>query len=315
MTGSTWQRDLATSLAAGQAVVDGELAAIAAAVDPTDTAAAALHYALQTGGKRLRPILFLAAVEAVFEAHGETPPLRRDDVAGRPWVRAASAVELVHTYSLVHDDLPCMDDDDLRRGRPTTHLVHGSPAAMVAGLSLIPLGVSVLLDAAARLELPAADAVSAVRELCHGAGGAGMVGGQVLDLAAEGRGLTLDELRRVHALKTAALFSAATRAGSRLAGASDPVTDALGSFGLHLGMAFQITDDVLDETMDVAALGKTPGKDRAASKSTFPVMLGLDGARAAAVAESDLAVARLREARLSSRLLEGLARFAVHRDR
>jgi geranylgeranyl pyrophosphate synthase len=305
---------LAAQFGAGRAAIDAELAVIADAVPADDGAAAALRYALATDGKRLRPLLCMAAVDAVYAARGDVPPFRRD-VPGRPWVRAAVAVELIHTYSLVHDDLPCMDNDGLRRGRPTSHVVHGTPAAMVAGFALIPLAVQVLIRAAADLDLPPGRAAAAAVELCRGAGAAGMVGGQVLDLEAEGRRLSAHELRRVHALKTGALFSASLRVGGSLAGAPDATLQALGSFGSGLGMAFQITDDILDETMDAEALGKTPGKDREASKSTFPALLGLGAARAAAVAETSAAVDALRRAGLASPLLEALAGFAVYRDR
>jgi farnesyl diphosphate synthase len=221
----------------------------------------------------------------------------------------------IHTYSLVHDDLPCMDDDDLRRGRPTTHVAHGTSAAIVAGFGLIPLAMRVLVQAAADLELPPARALAAARELAIGAGAAGMVGGQLLDLEGESRNLELDALRTIHGMKTGALFAASLRVGGALAGAAAEVQHALGSFGESLGLAFQIMDDVLDETMDAAVLGKTPGKDREAGKSTFVSLLGPSAARQAAVDEAGRAVAYLRQAGIGSTLLEGLAGFAVHRDR
>lgn len=314
MRNTLGEAELEARLSAARAAVDAELAALADSLPDDHTAGAALRYALETGGKRLRPVLCLAAVDAVFEARGENAPFRRDS-PGRPWVRAATAVELVHTYSLVHDDLPCMDDDRLRRGRPTTHVVHGTAAAMVAGIALIPLAMRVLLDAAADLELPAGRAAAAAADLCRGAGMAGMVGGQQLDLEAEGRELDAAGLRRVHSGKTGALFRASLRVGGRLAGAEDATLTALGKFGAALGMAFQITDDVLDETTDASTLGKTPGKDRTAGKSTFPALLGVAGAREAAAAEMDRALALLHEAGIHSPMLQGLAGFAVQRDR
>jgi geranylgeranyl pyrophosphate synthase len=301
-------------LASAREAVDAELAAIAAGVTADHPAGVALRYALDTGGKRLRPVLCLAAADAVRATRDVGPGLLAGAPAG-PWVRAAAAVELVHTYSLVHDDLPCMDNDDLRRGRATTHVVHGAPAAMTAGLALIPLAAEVLLDAAGELGLPVAVATAAVADLCRGAGAAGMVGGQVLDLEAEGRALTLPELRQVHALKTGALFEAAVRVGGRLAEATPVQLDALGAFGQALGLAFQIADDVLDETAGAAVLGKTPGKDREALKSTFPTLLGLDGARAAARAEAQRAVAVLAGAGMDNPVLKALAGFAVQRHR
>jgi geranylgeranyl pyrophosphate synthase len=306
--------ELQARLAAGRAAVDAELAALVAGLPADGGAASALRYALQTGGKRLRPILCMAAVDAAFALRGEAPPFRRS-VPGRPWVRAATAVELVHTYSLVHDDLPCMDDDALRRGRPTTHVVHGTRDAMLAGVALIPMAARLLIQSAADLELPAARAAAAVTELCRGAGAAGMVGGQVLDLQAEGEAAGLAELSRIHSLKTGALFRAAMRVGGRLGGAAPETLEALGRFGDSLGLSFQIADDILDETADATALGKTPGKDREAHKCTFPSLMGLDAARTAAEAERDRAVDVLRQAGIRSPLLESVAGFAVHRDR
>jgi farnesyl diphosphate synthase len=297
---------LSAELAARRATVDAELAGIAAGLRGTGLLADAMAYAIDTGGKRLRPVLCLAAADAV---QPETSATR----TGR--VRAATALELIHTYSLVHDDLPCMDDDDLRRGRPTTHVRFDTPTAMLAGLALIPLACRLLHDAATSLGLSAHARAEAVRTLCRGAGAVGMVGGQVLDLAAEAVPQPVHRLRAIHALKTGALFEGSLRLGGMLAGADDVMLGALGRFGAALGMAFQITDDVLDVTMDAAALGKTPGKDQDARKTTFASLLGVDAARDAATAQARTAVAALHDARLESPLLVALARFAVERDR
>jgi geranylgeranyl pyrophosphate synthase len=294
---------------AWRAAVDGELARVAAEVGGEGAVATALRYALDSGGKRLRPILCLAAAEAVGGAGSA------DGRAAAGRVRAATALELVHTYSLVHDDLPCMDDDDLRRGRPTTHRVHGTVASMAAGFSLTPLACRELSAGAATAGLPADAAARAVQELCRGAGAAGMVGGQFLDLAAEGLGASREGLQQIHGMKTGALFRAALRIGGMLGDAGDTVLSALDGYGAHLGLAFQITDDVLDVTMDAHALGKTPGKDVEAGKATFISLHGLAGARAAAVEEAGAATACLRSASIHSPLLEGLAAFAVDRDR
>ncbi|HEX6132601.1 MAG TPA: farnesyl diphosphate synthase [Longimicrobiales bacterium] len=290
--------------AGDRARIDAALAAIARDLTHDDPVGDAIRYALAAGGKRLRPILCLAAMDAV----GARGPREAQ-------VRAACALELVHTYSLVHDDLPCMDDDDLRRGRPTTHRVHGTRAAMVAGVALIPLACRVLADAAADMGAPADRALEAVRELCGGAGAGGMVGGQILDLEGEGAAVDTAALRRIPAMKTAALFRAALRVGAVLGGASVATVDALGDYGEHLGMAFQITDDVLDVTMDSGALGKTAGKDADANKATFAARLGVSDARRAAAAEVDAALARLAATGADSPVLERLARFAADRDR
>jgi geranylgeranyl pyrophosphate synthase len=233
----------------------------------------------------------------------------------RPHIRAAAAIEIVHTYSLVHDDLPCMDNDDLRRGRATAHRVFGTPAAMAAGFALIPLAARTVGAACAQLGLADSATAAAIREMCTGAGAAGMVGGQVLDLDAEGRPLNVTELRRVHVMKTGALFAGAARMGAVLAGADNSQLDALGRYGSSLGLAFQIRDDVLDVTRDATALGKTPGKDVQAAKATFAALLGVDAATAAAQGEAAEAVGALTRAGIDSPLLADLARFAASRER
>lgn len=292
-------------LAARRREVDRTLESIAAGLPGDDAVSAAMRYALAAGGKRLRPVLCLAAMEAV----GAAP---EDSAAA---LRAACAVELIHTYSLVHDDLPAMDDDDVRRGRPTTHRRFGTSAAVLAGFALIPHACHILASAAADLGLPPAARRQAVHELCAGAGAAGMVGGQMLDLAAEHRAVSRQELTAIHRMKTGALFRAALRIGGVLGQAGPAEVDALGEFGQRLGLAFQITDDVLDVTGDTAALGKTAGKDRGADKSTFVSHMGVDSARHEARAETGRALDVLGGAGLRTPFLEALAGFAVARDR
>lgn len=323
MTATAGDAGLQERLGDYRRAVDAALGELVAATPGEDPVRSALRYALSAGGKRLRPILCLAAIDAVRGAgasDGDEPAERwHTDAAGADAasaeVRAATAVELIHTYSLVHDDLPCMDDDDLRRGQPTTHRMFGTRAAMLAGVALVPLACRTLLSATAELGLPPASRRRALQELCAGAGAAGMVGGQVLDLEAEGTDVGIDGLRRIHRMKTGALFRAALRIGGVVAGADAARLHALGTFGDRLGMAFQIADDVLDVTTDSAALGKTPGKDRDARKPTFASRLGVPAARATARAEADAAVAALEGAGIDSRVLAGLARFAVDRER
>ena len=285
--------------------IEAALNGIAADLTASDPVTAAMRYALSAGGKRLRPVLCMEAMAAAGGAPG----------ARSAQLRAACAVEIVHTYSLVHDDLPCMDDDDLRRGQPTTHRVHGSAAAMLAGFALIPLACRTLRDAVHDMGVSRDVGAHAVRELCAGAGASGMVGGQVLDLVSEGTAVSPAGLRRIHAMKTGALFRAALRIGGLLAGARPHVVDALGDYGGHVGMAFQIADDVLDETMDSVVLGKTAGNDRDAAKATFLTKGGMAGARQAAAAEVEAALAALAGAGVPSPRLEALARFAADRDR
>ena len=261
-------------------------------------------YALGTPGKRVRPVLCAAAWRAL---RGQEPP---EEV-----YRLAAALEIVHTYSLVHDDLPCMDDDDLRRGRPTVHRVHGVGAATLAGAALIPAAVEVLDSAAVALGLDAGRRRSLVVALCRAGGALGMVGGQWMDLQGEATETDAAALEAIHRRKTGALLAASLRLGALAAGAGDAALAALSVYGEDLGLAFQIVDDVLDVTADAEALGKTAGKDETAGKATYPALYGLDGARALAdrcVAE---AVQALRGAAIASPELEALARYVVERRR
>lgn len=261
-----------------------------------------IAYALGTRGKRLRPVLCAAAYSAVgTEAPGDAV------------YRLACAVEVVHTYSLVHDDLPCMDDDDLRRGRPTVHVVHGVAAATLAGAALVPAAVQVLDAEAAALGLDAATRVRLVAELCRAGGACGMVGGQLLDLEGEQTTLDAEGLERIHRGKTGALLAASLRMGGLAAGAGDDLLTALTAYGQELGLAFQIVDDVLDVVGSAASLGKTAGKDQSSGKATYPALFGVDGARVLAGERVAAAIAALRGAGIHAPPLEALARFVLER--
>jgi geranylgeranyl diphosphate synthase, type II len=262
-----------------------------------------LLYALATRGKRVRPILCAASYAAV-----------RGREAPEAVYRIAAALEVVHTYSLVHDDLPCMDDDDLRRGRPTVHRVYGVPFATVVGAALLPVAVGILTREGAALGLGVAEQGRLTRELCGAAGADGMVGGQLLDLEAEQRSVAAEELESIHRRKTGALLAASLRVGALLAGADEPQLTALTAYGQALGLAFQITDDVLDITGDIAALGKSAGRDEALMKSTYPGLHGLEGARALARRKAEEAVEALETGGVRSSLLVLLARFVVERQ-
>lgn len=286
--------------------------AVLAGIAPTlaDGAPSALRepveYALATPGKRLRPILCVSAYRVVRPAHSP------DAV-----YRLACALEIVHTYSLVHDDLPSMDDDALRRGRPTVHVVHGERAALLAGAALIPAAVRVL-DAAARdlgLDAPARGRL--VAELCAAGGARGMVGGQWLDLLGEAPGARVDAdgLERIHRRKTGALLAASLRVGALAAGADAARVDALTDYGRELGLAFQIVDDVLDVTRTDAELGKTAGKDVGAGKATYPSLFGLEAAERMARERIGRAVDALHGAGIRSAELEALAAFVLERGR
>ncbi|HUF29281.1 MAG TPA: farnesyl diphosphate synthase [Gemmatimonadaceae bacterium] len=259
----------------------------------------AIRYSILGPGKLLRPVLVMAAYRA---AGG------RDDATS-----LAAALEVVHAYSLVHDDLPCMDDDAVRRGRPTTHRVYGPAVAAVAGVAMVPLAVCWAVRAAAVLGLPGEARGAIVRELMRASGARGMVGGQLLDLEAEGRALTLDELEHIHAGKTGALMRAATRVGALAAACDTPAYDALDRFGEALGLAFQIADDVLDATATSEQIGKTAGRDAALRKTTFPTLLGVDGALRRAHGVVEGACTALAASGLLTDDLRALARFAVER--
>lgn len=263
----------------------------------------AVRYALDAGGKRLRPVLCVAAYRAVA---GDVPA---------PVYRLAASLELIHTYSLIHDDLPGMDDDNVRRGRPATHVAQGEAVATLAAAALIPLAARVVLDAGRDLNLSDGVRRDLVGALCAAAGGGGMVGGQALDLEAEGRQVTLDELERIHRKKTAALIAAAPVMGGLAAGADEAARDALATYGEALGLAFQIADDILDVTGDTAVMGKTAGRDTELEKATFPALEGLAEARARAQAEVDRALRALDAGGIRSEALSALARFAIARDR
>jgi len=259
----------------------------------------AIRYSLLGEGKRMRGILLLSAFQAA-DGDGDASEL-------------AAAVEVVHAYSLVHDDLPCMDDDDVRRGQPTVHKVYGVRAATAAGLAMVPLAARCAADAARALDLPDADVAMIVAELMRASGAGGMIGGQLLDLEGEGRPLQLAELERIHRAKTGALITAAATLGGRAASAPPVRIDALGTFGAAVGLAFQIADDVLDVTATTDQLGKTAGRDAALQKSTYPALLGVTGARQRAKALVDEGCDALKAVGLLTPALEFIARFTVER--
>jgi geranylgeranyl pyrophosphate synthase len=237
----------------------------------------AMRYSVFAGGKRLRPMLVLAAAEAT------------DGAAFELALPAACAIEMIHTYSLIHDDLPAMDDDTLRRGRPTLHVVYGDGIAILAGDGLHAEAFTLLADEPARDDRETlARKIQVLQMVGLAAGAAGMVGGQAIDLQAAGQapghGITLDVdgLRAMHARKTGALIRASAVSGAIMAGAQGDVVSAIDDYATEIGLAFQIVDDILDVEGDAASLGKSAGKDAAASKPTYPALFGLDRSRALA---------------------------------
>lgn len=267
-----------------------------AAQNPT-TIHEAMRYCIFAGGKRLRPALCLAAAEACggnFEGA----------------LAAACAVELLHTYSLVHDDLPCMDDDDLRRGRPTCHKVYGEGMAVLCGDAL-------LTEAFVALSKSSPTALYStghkIAELAHAGSSLKLIGGQVMDLEAEGKSITLAELIQIHETKTAALIICSLRLGAMSANADVSQLNAISEFGYALGLAFQVIDDLLDITESTETLGKTAGKDLAVAKATYPSLLGLDGARAEAARLTTQALDALKPLGENGLLLEQIAHSMLRR--
>ena len=274
--------------------------------------AEAMRYSLFAGGKRLRPMLTLAAAEAVATANGGDPAAAR-----RRALPAACAVELIHTYSLVHDDLPAMDDDTLRRGRPTSHVVFGEGLAILAGDGLLTEAFALMAREPSADDDPAfvGRKLRAIRVIAEAAGACGMVGGQVVDLEAAGEGAALDGegLRAMHARKTGALIRASAAAGAILAGANDVQLKAIEGFAADLGLAFQIVDDILDVEGASADLGKTAGKDAAAGKPTYPAIFGVERSRQMATDCVQRALESLRAGRLEGHLPD-IARWVTSRS-
>jgi len=270
----------------------------------------AMRYSVFAGGKRLRPMLALAAAESVAMANGRDVSAAR--AAALP---TACALELIHTYSLVHDDLPAMDDDTLRRGRPTNHVVFGEGLAILAGDGLLTEAFA-LMSREPRDPGAAPRKLRAICVVAEAAGACGMVGGQAVDLEAAGTGASFDGdgLRAMHARKTGALIRASAAAGAVMAGASDAQIEAIERFASELGLAFQIVDDILDVEGASADLGKTAGKDAAAGKPTYPALYGLEESRRMAGECVDRALAALdTQAGLRDGHLPGIAQWVTRR--
>ncbi|WP_404545224.1 polyprenyl synthetase family protein [Dyella jejuensis] len=274
--------------------------ALADALPPEDQAPVDLHramrYAALGGGKRLRPLLTYAAGHALgYEGAELDAP--------------ACAVELIHAYSLVHDDLPAMDDDAMRRGRPTCHIVFGEAMAILAGDALQALAFEILARG------NTARGMAMLATLGHACGAEGMAGGQALDLTATGRSLSLRELEHMHACKTGALIRAAVRLGALTAHADTPALQVLDEYAAAVGLAFQVRDDILDVEGASDVIGKTAGKDAAAGKPTFPSVIGLDASRARLAELTEAALDAIAPFGERGAWLEELAHFAAHRVR
>jgi geranylgeranyl pyrophosphate synthase len=281
----------------------------------------AMLYSLQAGGKRLRPLLVLAAADAVLRrATGAAVSAADAWSALDAALPAACAVEFIHTYSLIHDDLPAMDNDTLRRGRPTLHVVYGDGVAILAGDALQAEAFAVMAREPQTTDPAlAARKLQAIAALADAAGANGMVGGQTIDLQAAGQApgheLTLDadRLRAMHLRKTGALIRAAATIGAIIAGAAPPTIDAVARWAGHVGLAFQIVDDVLDVEGSAAQLGKTAGKDAASAKPTYPALFGLARSREMAAGCAEQARAVLAESDLERGWLNQMADWVITR--
>jgi geranylgeranyl diphosphate synthase type II len=262
--------DLAAYLADRRQRVDDALATV---LPPDETPPTSVHramrYSVMAGGKRLRPILVIAGAEAVGGTAETVMP-------------SACALELIHTYSLIHDDLPAMDDDDYRRGRLTNHKVFGEAIAILAGDALLTYAFRLIAENAARVATDAAVVRDVIIEVVDAAGTRGMVGGQVVDIESEGKAVSGETLEYIHRHKTAALIRASLRVGARLAGAGAEPLATIGDAGGTLGLAFQIVDDILDVEGTLAELGKTAGSDERKGKATYPAVHGIEASRAQA---------------------------------
>jgi geranylgeranyl diphosphate synthase type II len=277
-------------------------AALKVYLPPANTKPATIHqamrYSIFAGGKRLRPILCIAAAEACGGRLDNALP-------------AACAVEMVHTYSLIHDDLPAMDNDDFRRGKPTNHKVYGEAIAILAGDALLTLAFEVLAAAAATRRYSIADQI---RELAQASGSRALIAGQVADLESEGKKISVAQLRYIHGAKTAALLTSSIRLGAISANPKESELTALTTFAENLGLAFQVIDDILDVTQTSEKLGKSAGKDIIAQKATYPAILGLEKSRQEAYRLTDLSLAALEPFGKKADRLGSLAGHLLQRD-
>ncbi|CAH2716317.1 Farnesyl diphosphate synthase [Neobacillus rhizosphaerae] len=281
-------------------LLDTELRTLVEKLNAPPIIKESMIYSLEAGGKRIRPLLLFATLDAFgIDPHRGLP--------------AAAAIEMIHTYSLIHDDLPSMDNDDLRRGKPTNHKVFGDAIAILAGDALLTYSFEVIGKISAEFASPDA-LIKLIIEMAKAAGTEGMVGGQVADMEGEGKSLTLQELEYIHIHKTGKLLRFSVVAGAILAGASQSQLDNLSAFAHHLGLAFQIQDDILDLVGNQQLIGKPVGSDTANLKSTYPQLLSLEGAKDALQRQINLSTEYLRETGLNTNLLEEITDLVATRD-
>lgn len=292
--------DLGSFFAECRSAVDAELDRLVPASDVRPVSVhQAMRWSLFAGGKRFRPALLIAIGKTLGAEYAQL-------------LRTACAFEMIHTYSLIHDDLPSMDDDDLRRGRPTCHIRFGEATATLAGDGLQALAFQSISEDD---QLPPEIRVRVIIELARGAGTPlGMVAGQACDLEAESKEVDGNELEHIHKLKTGALIAAAARSGAIIAGAGENALSAITEYARGLGLLFQITDDLLDVTATAQDLGKTPGKDARAQKATYPALYGIEATRHHAVEIHEQTTSALKDIKHSTQLLRDLADFILQRN-
>lgn len=289
--------NLTTFREVNEPLIQNELASLIKQLEIPASLKDSMDYSLQAGGKRIRPILLLAVVHELGGSHPDA-------------IKVAAAIEMIHTYSLIHDDLPSMDNDDLRRGMPTNHKVYGEAVAILAGDALLTYSFGVV----ARLQhVSSDDKIRLIDLMSVSAGAEGMVGGQVLDIEGEEKKLSLEELEQVHRLKTGALLTYSILAGAILGGATPEQILAFSKFGEHFGLAFQIQDDILDVTGTSQELGKTAGKDESSEKSTYPGLLTLPKAKEKLDYHASEALSAIRSLGGNMQLLEELTALIVKR--
>jgi geranylgeranyl diphosphate synthase type II len=295
--------DLNVYLKAKQQTIDAALEKLWDDTEPFPTPLIqAMRYSLEAGGKRLRPILCIAASEAVGGSESDVMP-------------AACALELIHTYSLIHDDLPAMDDDELRRGKPTCHKAFDEATAILAGDGLLTAAFEVLAKPGPNQAGDPLKWLEVVYLIAQAAGCSGMVQGQMMDLSAEGKTITLEELEMLQRLKTGALIEASVKAGALLGGGSAEEVAALGTYGVHIGLAFQLADDILNIEGKPEMLGKPVGSDQVHQKVTGPSLIGLEQARARARGLIDSALEALNMFGAKGEPLAALARYMIERKK
>lgn len=261
----------------------------------------AMKYSLAAGGKRLRPVLVVAAAEAVGGDVNKVIP-------------AACAMEMIHTYSLIHDDLPAMDNDDYRRGKLTNHKVYGDARAILAGDALLTMSFGLLAQIATTQDVDPLLVLQIINEISQAAGATGMIGGQVVDLESENKSIDADTLMYIHAHKTGALYRASLRSGAILAGARAEQLTALTKYAHYLGMAFQITDDILDIEGDTEKLGKEIGSDIRKQKATYPSIFGLEKSKSMAAEAVQMAIDHLNNFAAEADFLRAMAVYLLERD-